>query len=295
MAAFPLRRLLVPRAGLSLIDVNKNWPICFLCTPLRPYLRSNLPSHTRSIKLYERPQNEQIIRANYVTGNFVDADSVFHGLVHIPQVLASIDRRKYALVLLSPGDETNPPLVRQFTLETIDAQKPQQLTPAQLREQQKLDRKRNPPVITKEFQITWAIDPHDLGIKLRRMGEMFQKGHRVQVVIAGKRGMTKVTRQQAESVVMEVEQIAEAMQATEYKKRDGEIGTQLTIFFSVERGKKTAGAKKQEGPAEEGLAQEDPAQEWPTGEVSVEEISVEEPQIEEPPIEERSAEVPTNK
>lgn len=275
MAAFPLRRTF--RAGFSLIDINKNWPICFVCTPLRPYLLSTSPSYTRSasIKPYERPRNEQIIKANYFTGNFVDADSVFHGLVHIPQLLASIDRRKYALVLLSPGDEANPPLIKQFTLEALEAQTPQQLTPAQLREQQKLERKRNPPVITKEFQVTWAIDPHDLGIKLKRMGEMLEKGYRVQVVIAGKRGMTKVTREQAESVVMEVERIAEARQATEYKKRDGEIGTQLTIFFSVERGRKAAGAgesEKQEGQAEGG-----PAREVPTGKVPAEEMSAEVP------------------
>ena len=278
MAAFPLRRLLTFRAGLSLIDINNNWPICFVCTPLRPYLFSASPSHTRSAstKPYERPRNEQIIKANYVTGNFVDADSVFHGLVHIPQLLASIDRRKYALVLLSPGDEANPPLIKQFTLEALEAKMPQQLTPAQLREQQKLERKRNPPVITKEFQVTWAIDPHDLGIKLKRMGEMLEKGYRVQVVIAGKRGMTKVTREQAESVVMEVERIAEARQATEYKKRDGEIGKQLTVFFSVERGRRAAGvgeSEKQEGLAEEEQAEGGATREVPTGEVSAEEMS----------------------
>ena len=90
--------------------------------------------------------------------------------------------------------------------------------------------------MTKEYQFTWAIGPHDLGIKLRKAGEMLAKGMRVEIVIKGKRGMTKVTRTQAEELVMKIEETLVEKGGEEWKEREGNIGMMMTMNYQP-RGK----------------------------------------------------------
>ena len=106
--------------------------------------------------------------------------------------------------------------------------------------------------MTKEYQFTWAIGPHDLGIKLRKAGEMLAKGMRVEVVIKGKKGMTKVTRAQAEELVQKIEETLEEKGGEEWKEREGDIGMMMTMNYQpLGKGKKGP-VKKREAVVEGG-------------------------------------------
>ena len=66
---------------------------------------------------------------------------------------------------------------------------------------------------------------------MRKVGEMLNKGFRVEVMIAGKKGMMKVTREQAEDVVRIVDEEAEAKGGREWRDRDGQIGAQMVMYY----------------------------------------------------------------
>jgi len=182
----------------------------------------------------------------------VDSDQVYHGLVHVPPLLASIDRSKYHLVLINSGDGTknSPAVVRQYTHEALRQYEEQQAERAKEQYQKRKEQKATS--LTKECQFTWAIGPHDLGIKLRKAGEILAKGMRVEIVIKGKRGMTKVTRAQAEELVLNIGKALAEKGGEEWKEREGDIGMVMTMYYQpLGRGRKGP-VKKEALPEGEG-------------------------------------------
>ncbi|KAF8416606.1 hypothetical protein EV426DRAFT_504955, partial [Tirmania nivea] len=137
-------------------------------------------------------------------------------------LLASIDRSIYHLVLINPGDGTkgSPPIIKQYTHEGLLQYDEQQALKAKEQHQKRKDQKA--ANLTKEYQFTWAIGPHDLGIKLRKAEEILAKGLKVEIMIRGRKGMTKVTRAQAEELVLKIEETL-AEKGKEWKEREGGI------------------------------------------------------------------------
>ncbi|KAF8420764.1 hypothetical protein BGX38DRAFT_1211934 [Terfezia claveryi] len=243
MTSSPFRRLLALRIGAF-----TGAPIC-LARPIaisRPHL---LPAVTLSLQLHHPrfislkpqrfPRDGEIIQANHLTAIFIDHEQVYHGLVHVPLLLSSIDLSIYHLVLINPGDgtEDNPPIIRQYTHEGLNLYEQQQTEKAKEQHQKRKEQKA--ASLTKEYQFTWAISKHDLGIKLRKAGEMLAKKMRVEIVIKGKRGMAKVTRAEAEELVRIIEETLMEKGGEEWKEREGDIGTMMTMSYQpLGKGKK---------------------------------------------------------
>ena len=164
------------------------------------------------------------------TGNYIDENHVFHGEVHIPPLLHSLDLTRHALVLINPGNPPeSPAVVKLLTYEELaqlEEHEKQKIINKQLnaRKQKKIQ------TTTKEFQITWAISPRDLGIKLKKAGEYLDKGSRIEIVLAGKKGMKKVTLNEMNELLAKIEEWG-STKGREWKAREGEIGAQLVMFF----------------------------------------------------------------
>lgn len=108
---------------------------------------------------------------------------------------------------------------------------------------------------TKELEMNWMIQDHDLGVKMRKMREFLGKGLRVEVLLARKtrsgprgRGKMEVKREVAEELVRKVKEVAGEAGAKEYKVSDGSVGGRFQMFFEgVSGGKKKSGGEVAEG------------------------------------------------
>ena len=140
---------------------------------------------------------------------------------------ASYDRSKYHLLLVNPTAEP-PYIVKIISKEAYEIEIKRLFWKS--REDKKNKRFQNPEKVVKEFQITWAISPHDLEYKMKRVDEFLRKGFRVELTLAGKKGMTKVPLSQMEELVAKVKGMANVL-GKEWREEEGEIGMQLSFFY----------------------------------------------------------------
>lgn len=94
---------------------------------------------------------------------------------------------------------------------------------------------------TKELEISWSIDQHDLGHKVRRLREFLGKGYTVQVTFLKnkKKGKKRSADKDddnsaaAEAVRAVEEAVAEIPGAKQCKKPEGSVGRTLTLTFDA--------------------------------------------------------------
>ncbi|TRX89099.1 hypothetical protein FHL15_010016 [Xylaria flabelliformis] len=84
---------------------------------------------------------------------------------------------------------------------------------------------------TKTLELNWAIAPHDLAHKLKRLDEFLAKGMRVELLLARKRKSRKASAEEGGELIRRVKEAASDAGATEYKKEDGYVGNVLRLFF----------------------------------------------------------------
>lgn len=84
----------------------------------------------------------------------------------------------------------------------------------------------------KEVEINWAIAPHDLGVKLGRMRAFLEKGYRVDVMLAKKRGARPAKVEEMEALARNVkEAVGEVKGARERKSSQGQVGQVMKFFL----------------------------------------------------------------
>ncbi|KAI1746228.1 hypothetical protein F4680DRAFT_400762 [Xylaria scruposa] len=84
---------------------------------------------------------------------------------------------------------------------------------------------------TKTLELNWAIAPHDLAHKMKRLDEFLAKGMRVELLLARKKGSRKATNEEGEELVRRIKEAASEAGATEFKKMDGRVGSVLKLFL----------------------------------------------------------------
>ncbi|KAK6533547.1 hypothetical protein TWF694_002485 [Orbilia ellipsospora] len=162
------------------------------------------------------------------TPQFIDDEGKLVGTFPIAQILRSYDPAKFHLIHISgadtlPADATDGHIVRLFPktllLERLEAER--------LEARTKRKNKRN---VSKEVQISWGIDQHDLGNHLRKVGKFLEKGFRVEVMFAKKKGQGKPTEEKLEAMMKTVEEFMLYNGGEAVKKPDGEVGGQLKML-----------------------------------------------------------------
>ena len=92
---------------------------------------------------------------------------------------------------------------------------------------------------TKELELNWAIAPHDVKHKLRRMREFLSKGMYVEVLLAKKRSGRPATREEANWIYNAIREAADAVRGTrETRREEGEVNGVMKIFFEGPSAKK---------------------------------------------------------
>ncbi|KAI5924713.1 hypothetical protein F4810DRAFT_115553 [Camillea tinctor] len=111
---------------------------------------------------------------------------------------------------------------------------------------------------TKELEINWAIAPYDLVHKLRKLRSFLNKGMRVVVTLARKRGSRPATPEKAASVLEEVRAAALEMdKVVEARQPEGEVNRVLQLVFQGPTKKKEDKGKKGKQEEEEEEEEED--------------------------------------
>ncbi|RYO73726.1 hypothetical protein DL766_005232 [Monosporascus sp. MC13-8B] len=92
---------------------------------------------------------------------------------------------------------------------------------------------RRKAVGTKELELNWAIAPHDLEHKLRRLREFLGKGMQVEVMLARKRGGRTAAKDESEALLARVREAAlEGVPgAKEVRKMSGTVGGIAHLYF----------------------------------------------------------------
>ncbi|KXH40345.1 translation initiation factor IF-3 [Colletotrichum salicis] len=76
----------------------------------------------------------------------------------------------------------------------------------------------------KELEFNWAIAPHDMGHKMKQMKTFLEKGYKVEVLFAKKKGSRIATTEEAGALVQQVrDAVAEVAGAREYKDAEGQL------------------------------------------------------------------------
>ncbi|RYP62265.1 hypothetical protein DL769_007376 [Monosporascus sp. CRB-8-3] len=115
---------------------------------------------------------------------------------------------------------------------------------------------RRKAVGTKELELNWAIAPHDLEHKLRRLREFLGKGMQVEVMLARKRGGRAAAKDEAEALLARVREAAlEGVPGSkESRKMSGTVGGVVHLYFEgppEKMRRKAAAEGKGEGEGEE--------------------------------------------
>jgi translation initiation factor IF-3 len=225
-----------------------------LISQFRPQLRpSTLTKSTTSTLFQHRgyasvlPRDEQIAKHNFPYVHLVDETGKLSTPQRVADILASLDRKTQSLhtvalppprlrsrweqppeAVPTPDSEEGPvraapeiPVCKIINKEIVrKAAKSLKKKPA------------NPSQTVKTLELNWAIDPHDLGHRLRRMQEFLEKGYRVDVLLVGKRKKRKASPEEAAETLRRIREEAEGVEgAKEWKAMEGKVGGQVTVYL----------------------------------------------------------------
>lgn len=151
-----------------------------------------------------------------------------HATISEPQILRhllrDLDREKQCIIQLSKPGTTEYPVVQIADKNALRKQVRDK--ERHVKEQQKESRDKKP----KQIEMNWAIDGHDLGIKLKQLENFLGKGKRVEILLASKRKGRKAELAEAMALLKEIRSRLAEMDAKEVKTMEGELLRQATLI-----------------------------------------------------------------
>ncbi|KAF9941115.1 hypothetical protein BGZ75_009251 [Mortierella antarctica] len=178
----------------------------------------------------DRPRRDEEINSPWI--QYVTPEGN-QGEKSLARVLRSIDRSQYFLVEVDAG--AFPPICKLFSKKELYEK-------AKAAKQAK---KAN-ELSTKELQLNWGTDPHDLNHKLAKFRAFLEKGHRVEIQVNGKKG--KSTTPPERELVMERIK-AEFEPVSKYVKQPEWIKATTVTMMLQGMAKKSEKTKKQKAEA----------------------------------------------
>jgi translation initiation factor IF-3 len=134
-------------------------------------------------------------------------------------VLRSLQRNEYALVQVSPGGVNQPPVCKI-------------LSKRMMREQEKAKAKatHSSKMTTKQIELNWAIDPHDLSHRLKQLLSFLDKGRKVEITLTRKKGKRAPTVEEVNNLMDSVMDTIEEANAMQVKPMEGQPGKHVLII-----------------------------------------------------------------
>ncbi|WYZ38696.1 hypothetical protein EsH8_III_000610 [Colletotrichum jinshuiense] len=151
----------------------------------------------------------------------VDGNNKLTGPHDTRTVLASLDLEKQSLRMVTrpppnpAQDQPRFPICRVID-KGVEKERERTQEKAKKEAARKLAR-------VKELELNWAIAPHDMGHKMKQMKTFLEKGYKVEVLFAKKKGSRTATRDEAMALVQAVrDRVTEVGGAKEWKEPDGQ-------------------------------------------------------------------------
>lgn len=137
-------------------------------------------------------------------------------------VLVSLRRNEQVLVQLDPGSNGRPAVCKVMSLNEFREQE---------RSKEKASRlaKHTAKTSSKQIELNWSIDPHDLSHRLKKLSSFIEKGRTVEIVLTRKRHKRMATADEIKHLMDSIRTAIEEANAHQTKSMDGEIGKTLTI------------------------------------------------------------------
>jgi translation initiation factor IF-3 len=152
-------------------------------------------------------------------------------------ILSSIDRKKFSLCIVVPGEPGVPPICKIQSKE-------------RLREAEKARQKaeRNSRGGTaKTIELSWVIDRHDLGHRMDKLKGFLEKGWKVEVVCAKKRKGKTATPEEAEALVARIRDVCGSVVGSrEFKPMEGKLLETVTLHLEGKAVKENKAEKEEE-------------------------------------------------
>ncbi|KAJ5450125.1 uncharacterized protein N7458_006574 [Penicillium daleae] len=141
----------------------------------------------------------------------------------LAEVLDSFDRSKFFLLQVSPAESERPPVCK--ILNKMEAKQ---------HEKAKAKSAKVAKVQTKQIELNWAIDAHDLSHRLKQLTNFLEKGRKVEVIMKRKKAKRAPTVDEIKQVIQSVLDTTREVGATQVKAMEGEPGKQVIITVKKE-------------------------------------------------------------
>lgn len=201
-------------------------------TPYPPALSLQRRSYFVARPAGTEPSKSRLPRDEEITSSAVTLVAP-DGKLQAPQrtrdILASLDRVNYSLVVVVAGEAGDLPICK-----IID--KKAEWAAAKARKKQQGGAKA-PVTKTKTVELNWAIEQGDLAHRLVRIKEFLEKGNKVEIVLAAKRKGRAASEEEAQVVLQKVKEAIEEVGGKESKPREGKLLGITTIFAELKSGK----------------------------------------------------------
>ncbi|KAF7718898.1 Uncharacterized protein PECH_006636 [Penicillium ucsense] len=148
----------------------------------------------------------------------VDEDQNLMPPQRLAEVLESFDRSKFFLLQVAPADSDRPPVCK--ILNKMEAKQ---------HEKAKAKSAKAPKAQTKQIELNWAIDAHDLSHRLKQLTNFLEKGRKVEVIMKRKKAKRAPTVDEIKHVIQTVLDTTREAGATQVKAMEGEPGKQIII------------------------------------------------------------------
>lgn len=191
-------------------------------TVYRPAGAITNPTETNRLvkpQRYSRPINDEI-EADVI--QLVDENGELESPTRKSNILLAMRRNEQVLVQLDPGDSTRMPVCKIVTL--YDFREEERAKERAVRMAKHLAK-----TSTKQIELNWSIDPHDLSHRLKKLSGFINKGRTVEIVLTRKRNKRMATADEIKRLMDSLRAAIEEANAHQTKPMDGEVGKTLTI------------------------------------------------------------------
>ncbi|KAK2002033.1 translation initiation factor IF-3 [Colletotrichum falcatum] len=161
-----------------------------------------------------------------------DENSKLTGPYNTSQVLKSLDLDTQSLRMVSRRPQNPTGDQPQYAIcRIIDKLAEREREKAQEKARKETARRLSR---VKELELNWAIASHDLGHKMRQMKGFLEKGYKVEVIFAKKKGSRVATRDEALALVQAVRDVvAEVRGAKEWKEAEGQPPKVMKLYLEA--------------------------------------------------------------
>lgn len=149
----------------------------------------------------------------------VDEEGSIQPPTTVWNTLRTFERTDYFLVQVAPETPEKPAVCKIISKKRLREQKHEKAKASRATKQS-----------SKQIELNWAIDPHDLSYRIKQLESFLSKGRKVELIMARKKGKRRVSEEEAQKLLATVREKVQELGATESKAMQGKPPSMVTMF-----------------------------------------------------------------